>query len=474
MTQFRNVVGKEAIAGPKTLIPVRAFACCILSVAGLTPATAADTSWNLHDGVNAPKELKLSGSIRARYESLDGQARAGLPPSDELASLRTTLFAEYATGPWRIGGELYDSRAYLGEAGGAVSTAEVNALELVQAYVARDWKNVLDTEANAGLQVGRFTLNIGSRRLISADDYRNTTNGYTGARLDVRAAGGTATLLYTMPQRRLPDDQPALLDNDIEFDEESSDLVLWGGMVTTPKFAHGAALDLTYLRLDERDSADLATRDRHLDTGAVRLFRDPAPGRADYEFEVSYQTGSVRASTAPTAGELDAKGRFAHLEMGYQWKGRWDPRLSFEYDYASGDGSEGRYERYDTLFGTRRPDFGPSGIYSTVGRANISAPGVRLELADARVDALVDYRALWLDSSTDSFSTSGVRDASGQSGKFAGHQLDTRLRYWIVPKALRFETDMVLLKKGRFLKDAPNSPSPSDSFYVSVNLTAMF
>jgi hypothetical protein len=29
-----------------------------------------------------------------------------------------------------------------------------------------------------GFQAGRFTLNLGSRRLVAADDYRNTTSGY--------------------------------------------------------------------------------------------------------------------------------------------------------------------------------------------------------------------------------------------------------------------------------------------------------
>jgi hypothetical protein len=41
------------------------------------------------------------------------------------------------------------------------------------------------TGTKLGLQAGRFTLNLGSRRLVAADDYRNTTNGYTGIRADL-------------------------------------------------------------------------------------------------------------------------------------------------------------------------------------------------------------------------------------------------------------------------------------------------
>ena len=38
----------------------------------------------------------------------------------------------------------------------------------------------LDEVRRSEHQAGRFTLNLGSRRLVAADDYRNATNGYTG------------------------------------------------------------------------------------------------------------------------------------------------------------------------------------------------------------------------------------------------------------------------------------------------------
>jgi len=61
------------------------------------------------------------------------------------------------------------------------------------------------------------------------------------------------------------------------------------------------------------------------------------------------------------------------------------------------------------------------------------------------------FRGLWLASNTDSFSTTGVRDATGRSGDFAGRQLEGRIRYWLVPNALRFEANAVWLDKAGFL-----------------------
>ncbi len=448
---------------------------------GVAALLLADSAWaqqppNLHTVLDAPENLKLSGSFRTRYEALDGQPRPGLDASPDLLSLRTTLFAEYATGALRIGGELYDSRAYLSEAGSGVGTGEVNALELVQAYVTRDFRNPFGPDSSASLQAGRFTLNLGSRRLVAADDYRNTTSGSTGLRLDLKGAGGiTSTLLYVLPQRRLPDDLPSILDNDIELDSESAALVLWGGLVTAPQVLGPASIEAAFYGLDEQDEVDLATRNRKLRTGNLRLFRDPAVRRWDFEVEGAYQTGSIRSSTAVSAPELDVSAYFYHVEAGYQAAGSWQPRVSLEYDYASGDDGSASFGRFDTLYGMRRADFGPSGIYAAIGRTNIRSPTLRFDVTHGpRLDGFLAYRGLWLASSTDSFATTGVRDVTGQSGNFAGQQLEGRLRYWLVPRFLRLEGNATLLFKGRFLTDAPNAPATGTTHYGSLNLTATF
>jgi hypothetical protein len=446
----------------------------LLIVALSAPGTAeAAEPWTLHSSLDLPSAFKLSGSVRARFETLDGQARPGFNESDDIASLRTTLFAEYSSGSFRMGAELYDSRAFLGDSRSPITTGEVNALEFPQFYVAADFKG---SGLSSTAQAGRFMLNLGSRRLVAADDYRNTTAGYTGARVDFRRkAGGNLTLVYTFPQRRLPDDMSSLLDNRARLDRESSDLVLWGALATTPKFFGGSALDIGVFMLEEQDSPGLATRNRDLETPTVRWFRDSAAGQFDFELEAAWQSGEIRASTAPNAASMDVDAYFYHARIGYQWQHRIKPRLALEYDVASGDGSSPKFGRFDTLFGMRRADYSPSGIYASIGRANLRSPGVRFELAPTpRVDGFVMYRALWLESATDSFATTGVRDPQGASGNFAGHQIDSRLRYWVVPQLLRFEADAVWLKKERFLRNAPNTPKSDDTTYLSLNLTLTF
>jgi hypothetical protein len=319
-------------------------------------------------------------------------------------------------------------------------------------------------------------MNLGSRRLVAADDYRNTTNGYSGLRVDLKSAGGaTATLIYTEPQVRLPDALAGVSRNDVKLDRESSDLVLWGGIAALPKLVPFATLEGSWFGVRERDRLDLATRDRNLHTGGLRVFRAPKEETVDFELEGIHQTGSVRASTAANAALLDVSASFYHVEAGYQWDAGSKPHLALEYDYASGDDGDAKFGRFDTLFGMRRNDLAPSGMYNAIGRTNLQALGLRLEATPtARLDYMVSYRALWLASRTDSFSTTGVRDATGRSGDFGGHQFDGRLRYWVIPRSLRLEVDAVILAKGRFLQVAPNAPQTGDTHFLSVNLMSQF
>jgi len=230
-------------------------------------------------------------------------------------------------------------------------------------------------------------------------------------------------------------------------------------------------------RLAEHDSAAHLTRDRRLVTFGARLRRAPAAGRLDFELEAAGQTGEARATTA-ASDRRDRKvaAGFAHAEAGWSFAGGWAPRVSAMFDIATGDGPDsGTYGRFDTLFGARRADFGPTSLYGPISRANLVSPGTRVEVKPARtVDAMLAVRGLWLEEATDSFASTGVRDKTGGSGDHAGTQIELRVRDWLMPKKLRLEGGAALLAKGRFLRDAPNAPDTGDTRYAYLELAAYF
>ena len=424
----------------------------------------------------APEGLDVAVASRLRYEAIEGQARAGVPASEASTQLRTILHATWRRGAFTIGGELFDSRAFDVPSPTAISTNEVNALEPVQAFASLDWGDAARGRLHGRITLGRQTADLRSRRLLANDDYRNTTNGFTGIRVDVAdGARWNATAFYLLPQQRLPEDAAGLRRGRVTLDREGFDKRVWGVTAARLAIVGGIGGDIGMYRFEERDRPGLATRDRQLTTLTARALAPAAPGQVDGEVEVMRQTGSIAASLAAGAGRLPVEAWFAHAELGYQWKVAWSPHLVVEGDYASGDERDGRYRRFDTLYGMRRADYSGAGLYNAISRGNLIALGPRLEVTPSkRTDAFATVKKLWLASSRDAFATTGVVDATGQSGRDAGWQIDARVRYWAVPKRLQLEVDGTWLAKGRFLRQAPNRVSDRDTLYLALNATAFF
>ena len=439
------------------------------------PGSAAMAGQALHDALGAPEELTIKGMVRSRIEGIDGQFRPDVAESDFLWSIKTTLLVEYDGGPFRVGGEVWDARAYGQKRNSSAGTNEVNALELVQAYAGVDFR--LGEKVSGALTAGRFTMDIGSRRLVARQTFRNTTNAFTGANLVLNGKGGDKlALLWAMPQIRLPDDRDGIFDNGVKWDHESTALQFFGGSFTKGGVL-GGTLEVYSYGLLERDTADRLTRNRRLVTPGLRAWRKPKAGQIDWDIEGAYQFGETRSSTrANDVTDLDVSAYLLHAELGRTASGGWQPRVSAVFDIASGDRADARsHNRFDTLYGARRFDFGPTAMYGPVHRYNMMSGGTRLEFKPGKSsDVMMMYRAFWLNSRTDNFSATGVRDAAGMTGRFAGHQLEARLRRWLVPDLVRIDTGVAYLAKGRFLTDAPNAPATGDTRYGYVDLYLEF
>ena len=120
------------------------FIGLVLVAAGAAPsafaqATRADARkekpFRLGEAVGAPDWLKISGSVRPRYETLTNTPYAGRTGGDEMLSLQSLLKIEAHAADFVFGGEILDARRISGNDGGSVP-AEIDALEPVQLYAA--------------------------------------------------------------------------------------------------------------------------------------------------------------------------------------------------------------------------------------------------------------------------------------------------------------------------------------------------
>jgi hypothetical protein len=442
-------------------------------------AGAQAAPWRLGQALGAPDWLDLSGSYRLRYETLDNPYRAGASGSDEILVERLLLAAEAHTGNYYFGAELEDSRSQLDDAGTPLGTDDVNTLELLRAYAGYKAADVFAAGDTFDIQAGRITMDVGSRRLVARNRFRNTINGFTGINA-VWTDGADMRLqaFLTLPVNREPGERARLDNNHPEFDDESFQTTFWGLHLTRDHLIGAASGEAYVFGLHEDDQATVATRNRQLITSGLRLIAKPKAGQWDYELEGAIQEGTIRATTAATdLTDLDHSARFFHASIARTFDAAWSPRLVFQYDYASGDKdpTDNKDNRFDTLYGARRSEFGPTGIYGALARANLSSPGVRVEVKPSKVVAgFVGYRAVWLASDQDTFTSGGVRDATGASGSFVGHQFEARLQYDILPGNVKLEAGGAYLAHGRFLKTAPNGPREGDGTYLYAQAAITF
>lgn len=417
-------------------------------------------------------KLSVNGSVRARAETIGGQFRPNSPESDSFVSFRTVLAAKADIGAFTFGGEVIDARGYGENEKSSVRTNEINDLEPVQAYLA------VRPAKGAQLTLGKFSMDIGASRLVGRTDFPNGVPTYLGAKFELQDKNKNQLYLFwTRPFTALPDTPADIYDNKVQLDRATENIEFFGGNATLAKLFGKTSLETYGFRLIEHDRTTHPTRNRRLITFGARLRRAPAKGVVDYEVEAALQRGLARATAAVTdIRDLKVRAGFVHAELGRTFAGKWAPRFAALFDYASGEtANPNTYTRFDTLYGARRADFGPLSLYGALGRANIVSPAIRFEARPSkRLDLMASVRGAWLASSIDAFSSTGVTDKTGNSGKFGGVQFELRGRRWLVPQKLRFELGAAYLAKGEFLKDAPSAPRTGDTKFVHGDLTFTF
>ena len=431
---------------------------------GVTHAQGGSSS--PESATETPDRISISGSFRLRYESMGHTYRLIGPSQDELLVSRLLLHARVNGERFYGGFEFQDSRAWLDETLTPVGTDDVNVLEPLRAYVGHR-NDVVD------IQAGRMTMDVGSRRFIARNRTRNTINGFTGVRATwSQQEGATWDAFLTMPVARLPNnlERDRLRNNKFDLDQEHGERILWGLHVSDLKISSRFDSEVYVIGIREKDRPSLPTRNRDFVTLGARAHHSGDTWA--YEWEAAFQHGKNRASILPTdTTDLDHRAWFTHMEVSRGLPGDWKPRVILRFDYASGDDDpdDDEFNRFDTLYGARRWEFGPTGLYGPLARSNILSPGVALRSKPGpSTDLRIDYRPAWLASKRDFMPTAALRDRDGLSGSFIGHQVDLRWRWWSESRNLTVDFSAAYLWKGEFLKSAPGAPPPDNTAYAYI------
>jgi hypothetical protein len=437
--------------------------------------------WRLGAAVGAPPWLSLSGVIRWRYEALDGQYRStalGLDDDQGTFVSRASLRLAASFESLELVTEILDSRQYGSDEGSFLDTTIVNPIDILQAFVGLRTKALFAEKDEAALRLGRYTMDLGNRRLVARNAFRNTINSFTGVGTSyANAEGLRLDAFWVLPTNRLPNNFEDLKDNEPELDNQSTSTQFTGVHLAKDGIAPKLRGELYAFYLDEKDSPDLPTADRRIATTGFRLLREPERRRIDFEAETAFQFGTSRSSRATSnTTDLDHLAFFQHAQIGYGFDADWRPRLALQFDYASGDQdpTDGKNGRFDTLYGARRWEFGPTGILGFIARSNLISPGWRFSgAASEQVDFFLANRLVYLASRRDAFVPALIQDPTGASGRHVGTLFEGAIVWRAVPQSLSFELGAAYVLPGTFMREAPGSPG-TDVIYGYAQMTFSF
>ncbi|RMH31402.1 MAG: hypothetical protein D6690_16400 [Nitrospirae bacterium] len=426
----------------------------------VTVPKAPRSSRLMNTWLRLPDWIDLSAEQRTRLEWMDRPFRVGEFGTDTQIPLRSRLHLRLNVHPFRLVFEGQDARTHLNDAGDFATTAVIDRADILQLFAAVMVDDILKTGLRSEVRVGRFTMDIGSRRYVARNRFRNTTNAFDGFHWHVHrdTVWHLQAFLVEPVQRRAA-----------SLDTQSARNLFWG-MAFEYTAVPRRQLDLYYFGLNDQRHGSVA-RPRTLSTFGVRLLKHPAPGEIDYELEGALQTGR--------RGHIDHFAYNPHVQVGYTLAFPWHPRFLVQYDYASGtrapDGTPS--QTFDPLFGARRFELMPTGIFGPFQRSNISSPGWRVIVhPHSSWTVELKHRAWFLVQARDAYAGTGLQDPTGGSGNYLGQDLEMRIR-WKANDSLLIDAGYDHWFKGSYFDRLPPSAGlpdggerDTDYLYVSTTV----
>jgi hypothetical protein len=335
-----------------------------------------------------PPWLHLGGQIRGRFEYPTGASMVNAGSDGYyLSRLRVELGIKPVS--WlTFFAQAQDART--GAYNTPAPTTMHDPLDLRQAYVSV----AREGPVTATLRAGRQELAFGGERLIGPSDWGMSR---TFDALDLSLVHGRARL-------DLLAGSPVLIDSS-RFDRHKPGEHFYGAYGSVRNVAPGVNLE-PYLLFKQTllvKSETGVPGDGLVVSPGVRVF-GKAPGRLDYIVEVVVQRGSYSADRVVATGQSYSAG-WTVVNSAFQ------PRLSVEYNYASGDSTarDGRRGTFDQFYPSNH---GYYGMIDQFGWKNLKNQRIGFDcLPSKKIKLRVDFNEFYLATVLDSLYNSGGNSA---------------------------------------------------------------
>jgi len=422
---------------------------------------------------------RLRGEIRENNFDFDSSVRSRT--DDAWLLNRVRLGVMWKPTSWlQIYAQGQDSREWFSDRvkiPGLSGSEGFDSFDLRQAYVQIGNPD----EFPLVVKVGRQALSYGDERLIGDFDWNNFTRTFDAVKLSWQEK---TWQLDAFVSSVVVIDRGDFNTSDLFNGNDNHRDQIFSGLYFTDKGMPWGSLELYTLWLSEtngntsnmqgavsptRPTTGLASMHSSFGTFGGRLHGDPKKLHGfEFDVEGAYQNGTV------TGLSLNA---FAvHAGLGYNFDLPLQPRLWFEYNYASGDSdpSDTHSETFQNLFPTNHKFYG---YMDLIAWQNMHNPQVSIRFTPIKnVTAEVAYRAYWLASNDDVWyranGLTAVRPltpAARSASSFLGSELDFLVN-WKVNKHLSFQGGYSHFFPGQYLADTgPSDPANFGYLMATIN-----
>lgn len=395
-----------------------------------------------------PSWLRVRGEFRERMEGFDG---SGFVEDRRDLYYLSRLRLNATVTPSRLLSfqvQAQDARVAK-KTVGAVGTPFKAPFDVRMAFA-----DVGAATSKVAVRVGRQELAFGEQRLVGHVSWLNAARTFDAAKVTFRAPGFTVDAFGASVVRIL----------DGAFDKSGNGNRFAGAYATTTKLIPlGSVEPYVFWRRDVNLRTEAAaTGDLEQTTIGVRL-AGRMPGRLDYGIEMAMQRGSL--------GTDEVKAWAGHWQLRETLPGRVTPRLTGEYNYASGDANpaDGVRGTFDQLYPTPHDKYG---LADQIGWKNVHHVRTGFEITPVRgLPITTNYHSWWLAETRDGIYTIGsaplARVAAGAASRHVGQEIDVQVARALTPQ-LQLAAGYAHIFTGPFLKQATPGASYSHPYVMAT------